>query len=786
MPKEKKFKVSSALKNIIGKELITNDLIAVFELVKNSFDAHAKKVEVIFENFDTDFPKLIIKDNGKGMDLKDLENKWLFVAYSAKKEGTEDFRDVIQKRRTYAGAKGIGRFSCDKLGENLKVYSKRKDDNFTNILSVEWGDFEKDSKTEFINVPVLYSRTKLNPYGFNYGTVLEISGLREDWDRAKLLTLKRSLEKLINPNQKNDSENFKIYLKVTSELAEDKKIEDEEPWKRVNGQIKNFLFENLELRSTCINVKISEDGKQIISRLEDRGSLIYNLIEENPEGKNGKNLSNIEVSLFALNKSAKIYFTKHMGVRVVDFGSVFLYKNGFRIYPFGEVGDDSLGIDSRKQQGTSRFLGTRDLIGRIEINGNNPDFQETTSRDGGLFRNEAYYRLKEMFFELCLKRLERYTVDIVKYGNLAESFEEQAAQQGDVKSKVLGLIQNLTQSKNIVDIEYDSKVVDILGEISESSLQNLIKNFERLASETGNEGLVKEAKKAQKRLNQLNKAREEAEAETEKEKEARKQAEEEAKAEAERAQEAEERTKIAHKQITLQASQNLFLQSVVNQDVGNIISLHHHIGIAAGTIENYIKLTNQRIKKGKPFSTDMVLQVLENISHQAKKIITTTKFATKANFNLEATSITEDLCEYIGEYLMNICSGIIKTLDNKTSMGFVWENKDQKKFVTKLKPLEVSIILDNLIINSRKAKSKNITISVLAQNKNELELLYSDDGAGVAVDKAEKIFELGYTTTDGSGLGLYQVKNILNEMGASIELVGNSNKGAEFIMRFVK
>ncbi|MBI9066273.1 MAG: ATP-binding protein [Salinivirgaceae bacterium] len=89
-----KFRISSQLKNIIGKELITDDYIAVFELVKNSFDAHAKNVEIKFEN-----DKIIISDDGKGMDRSDIINKWLFVAYSAKKEGIEDieFEDLNNK-----------------------------------------------------------------------------------------------------------------------------------------------------------------------------------------------------------------------------------------------------------------------------------------------------------------------------------------------------------------------------------------------------------------------------------------------------------------------------------------------------------------------------------------------------------------------------------------------------------------------------------------------------------------------------------------------------------------
>lgn len=104
------FKVSSALKDLVGKDLIINDNIAIFELVKNSYDAYATKVEITFCN-----DKIIIADNGKGMSFNDLKEKWLFLGYSAKKDGTEDNQQDKQKsyrdniKRHYAGAKGIGR-----------------------------------------------------------------------------------------------------------------------------------------------------------------------------------------------------------------------------------------------------------------------------------------------------------------------------------------------------------------------------------------------------------------------------------------------------------------------------------------------------------------------------------------------------------------------------------------------------------------------------------------------------------------------------------------------------
>ena len=81
---ELQFKISSALKDLVGKDLITSDNVAIFELVKNSYDAYASKVDITFAD-----DKIIIADNGKGMSFDEIKNKWLFLGFSEKKDSSE-------------------------------------------------------------------------------------------------------------------------------------------------------------------------------------------------------------------------------------------------------------------------------------------------------------------------------------------------------------------------------------------------------------------------------------------------------------------------------------------------------------------------------------------------------------------------------------------------------------------------------------------------------------------------------------------------------------------------
>lgn len=777
------FRVSSGLKTIIGKELITNDFIAVFELVKNSFDAQAKRVDITFEGLTTKTPKLVISDNGKGMDHEDIVKKWLFVAYSAKKAGTEDYRDKIQSNRLHAGAKGIGRFSCDRLGSSLTVYTKKRGQSSSiHRLRVDWSRFERDLLDEFIEIPVSYSQVDSCPYPLRRGTVLEIEGLRSPWNREKLLDLKRSLEKLINPNQENDASGFSVHLNVSDQRAEDREVTKDQPWNRVNGPIKNFLFETLGFRTTQITAHIGPDGATIHTRLVDRGALIYDIAETNTLAIDDAPLKDIAVHLFFLNRSAKLYFAKAMGVRTRDYGSVFLYKNGFRIHPFGDLGDDRLEIDRRKQQGTSRYLGTRDLSGRVEINGENPAFQETSSRDGGLVQNDAFLAFQRFFYEYALKRLERYVIDVARYGGEEGLLDGQSdLSQGDLKDSIFEIIAKLTNATNVTDVSYDPKFLNLLKSHSAESVGALLRNFKRMAAESNNASLLKEAKKAEKQLKKLAAAREEAEAERDKAEAEAREAEEAAKAAAEDAEEARQEAEEAKKEARQRTTQNLFLRSVVSRDLEHVVSLHHHISISAHTIEQCALNVSRKMKKGKPLSQEYLTTFINRIMRQVKMITSITRFATKARFNVEAVSVKEDVVTFIREYITNVCTGLYATTRD-APLHFDVKASSRLAHKLEFKPIEVSMILDNLISNAAKNDARTLNVDMKRNENGSLMVVVRDDGKGILKKNAERIFEMGYSTTDGSGLGLTHVREALTDMGGTITLNTDYREGAEFVI----
>lgn len=764
MTNSENFKISAALKNIIGKELITDEFVAVFELVKNSFDANASKVQVIFENITLpEKARIIIIDNGNGMNYDDLLNKWLFVAYSAKRSGkeNEDYRDKIHTQRIFAGAKGVGRFSCDRLGKVLNLISIKKETNpkIENLV-VNWEDFEDVDEQEFINIQVTHSVLQNNHYSLEHGTVLEIQTLRDVWDREKLLRLKKSLAKLINPNQGNESDKFEIEIVAKDQILSDQLEKNE--FERVNGPVQNPIFETLGIKTSNITVEISHDGKQIISTLQDRGDRIYTLKEKNPYS----DLKGITVYLFQLNFSAKVAFKKSMGLESVKYGSVFMYKNGFRIYPYGEPGVDILFIDTRKQQGYNRHLGTRDLIGRIEINGDQPNLKETTSRADGLVKTQTYHNLVKFFYDYVLKRLETYVVNIIQWGDA--KFDKETKKlihpelwAKDVKIQILELISGFINSKDIIDVQYDKDFLKIISEKQDKSVDKIVKNIAKVAAKSGNPEMIKEAKKIEKAIKDVKADANTATAKAEKEEKLRKQTEE---------------------KLDAVISQKNFLQSEISDDAKNLESILHHIGLTTNLIktdvENLVKAIN------KDASKDDLVEIAKRISRQNEKITSFSKYFKKVNFNIYTNKLDVDIVSFTNEYIENVYKLREDLRNNRELLNVKINTPSNTEHTVKINPIDLIIVLDNLISNSSKHEANSIELT-WSKIGAITRLSYRDNGNGISDNIIDNVFDFGFTTSRrGSGIGLYHVREIIEKLNGTIEVNNKVNKGVEFIISF--
>lgn len=776
------FNVSTGLKSVLGRDLITNHEVAVFELVKNSFDAKATRVDIFFSD-----DEVTVADNGSGMSYQDIQEKWLFVAYSSKRENEQkDFRDRIADGKRYAGSKGIGRFSTDRLGDVVELQTRPESNSSgaVHFARINWALFDKNQKEHFDNINVEYS--ELSRFALPdqlpkllHGTAITIRELRTGWDRKTLLHLKSALAKLINPFGAS-TDGFKVILHAPNETAEDKteqarfkKLDEEPPPNTfVNGEVGNFIFSTLTGKTTSLSVRLSGDSKQIESELVDRGELIYRIREPNPYHLLVD--SGLTCQLFFLNTSAKLTFARRMGVPSIQFGSVFMFRNGFRVYPIGEDGDDWFGIDRRKQQGYSRFLGTREIIGRIDVSGSDLYFKESSSRNAGLVETNAVLELQDFFLEYCLKRLERYVVPVTFVDKLDRKADDVSRLLTDPgRARVAAAIANLVDGEGVELLAYSKRLIRILNERS-SQFEDSLASLRAIAEKTRDRAFLEKISIAEKRFHELRKLEEEARRLADEERAAKEAAQA-------RAATAEQSVQSIRKKLSEERKRNLFLSSIATLDTDTILSLHHQVTIYSVGINQQIENFLLKLSEKPSVSKGDIVDLLDRVSLLNRKVMGVSKFATKANFRIESEAITADLGEYVIQYINDVAK-VFLTGPMKVSCA-----SDHKSFNLRFKPIDVSIVIDNLISNAKKARATRLTFDISNPEKDIFHLDVSDNGKGLdtSIERPERIFEKGFTTTDGSGLGLYHVRHILGEMNGSIKATPQ-NKGLSFSIRIAK
>lgn len=791
-----RFKVSSALKDLVGKDLIRNDNIAIFELVKNSYDAFATKVEITFEQ-----DRIVIADNGKGMSLDDLKNKWLFLAYSAKKDGTEDdekqlsYRDKIN--RHYAGAKGVGRFSCDRLGAHLLLKTKNLNDKNAEQLEIDWANFEQDQKQEFVKINVRHetpSKSPKFPENKKTGTILEITNLRVQWTVEKIFDLRTSLEKLINPFAETQDFTIEIICPWAKKNDEIERLSKKKlsPKKIVNGLIRNSISQVISIKTTRIDVSLNEE--YIETSVVDRDTEIYRIREKN----NFEKLSSVTINLYFLNKAAKTSFSLKMGVQPVQYGSIFLFRNGFRILPFGNPGDDSWKLDYRAQQGYNRFLGTRDLFGRVDIQTDDiEEFKEVSSRDGGLIESETTLQLRRLF-EIAHHRLERYVTGVLwgegflkrQYFNDIAEVEKNRELLGADKdldtldyvirsslgSKIdfVQLVKTLISDKNIEVLYYNKDLANIFADAAlyDDANPQVIEDLERIARKTKDGNLLSTVNGAKEKIAELKKQKldaerraEEADLRAEKARQERDLAQYNAAVAVARQNKAESESKRMY-------SENLFLSSDVNKDVKQMASLQHHITHTSSFIHALALKAIDAVNSG---DKEKAVSFIQRIIFENTKISTLSNFVSKAKFDLMSKKITKDIVVFVNEYMNNVYS--LANGDMNISVA-----ETSVSCELQFAPIDVIVVLDSLLDNSRKAGAKNISIQWEKKGTKTL-LCFSDDGCGISDKILAKVFDYRFSTTNGGGLGLYHVQEICKKMNVEVS-IDNKCHGVKFIFVF--
>ncbi|WP_457857846.1 ATP-binding protein [Psychrobacter pulmonis] len=746
-----KFKTSSGIKSIVGKDLITDRYVAIFELVKNSYDARATEVIVSFNTSDDsengigslDDGKIYIVDNGVGMSKDDLDNKWLKLAYSDKQEGSSEednsedsLREV--KNRVLVGSKGIGRFSSDSLGSVITIRTKVKYESIEHQLTVNWDDFDKDLKTLFEDVNVKYKENKqLSRNDVDSYTIIEISELRNTWTEEQLDGVTEKLRRLKNPFIENDDLSIYCGINIFSFKVE------------FNSNDKYLVYSNIAdiLEEKSINITAfinsSENNGKTYIVLRDRGSLVYE-VERETQSILSK-VDNIEISINYLTTSAKHNFTRRMGIQPVNYGNIFVYRNGFHVSPYGEEHYDIFGLNLRKNQGYNRYLATRELIGFISIRDSKNLFKETSSRNNGFIENGYFKTLEDFYMDFIQRPLERY-VQLINWGEVKQSGKEVHLEDVEIKDNEKNNFKKYISRDNFKVLSFNSEL-----DFEKNKPEKII---ERIEEEIKKSGPVKDTKKLEDETKTLSKQFKELRKENiEKEKTVQKTA----------------------KEVETLKRQNHNL-SLNRTEASYSAQITHHLTKLAGRLNNPIDKLND-LRANLNLTDEEVTQfnsVLRVIVRTKNELTALQEVLTKSDINTDE-DVTINWFDLFAWYISE------KEKEN-TNYLKATVNIFDDKFKTKWNISNTTVI--DIVISI-----ENFYQNALEHNANYLDVIFyenyitiSSDSTLIEPQNRKRVFELGFTTkNNGTGIGLNQIKTFMNKHKMDIK-VKDTEDNVQFII----
>lgn len=748
------FSVSARTARLIGRENVANADGAVIELVKNGYDADARRVAILF----SEDANLYIVDNGHGMSEDIIKNVWMTIGTDNK-----EIDPFSPEKRVKSGAKGIGRFALDRLGEKVEMLTLPKGSKTGFSWSADWSAFEKE-KTNVSDVkatletvekldlsaglPDFYSKfKKASRIDLSkQGTILKISVLRDLWNEKALDELYRNLESLV-PGAGNESFVIDVYSWEFPEKygAVAPLINDDFDYrinasyssktKLVTARVERNEFDLIALENKFGDVFLDPRMQKYPYTLDDFKKGTYEETFTIAQLLNGfndsnnllQNLGDFSFALtFAKNRAPnkedlnkypyKIFEYTSRSEWLDKFSGIKVFRDNFRVRPYGEKGEDWLQLGERQAQspaGPGQRLNSyrvrpNQVAGTVRISRiHNLSFQDKSSREG-IQENETFHLFKNLLIGIInVVERDRNTVffslsELYKRTDEAERIKTEAREAAErIKSEKSG---SDSSGRTYEDAEKVARAFDVLeSEIEEKHEE--IKILRSLASA----GLITAA--------------------------------------------------VAHE---LRGLENIL--ATRNQELRSLI-------------EPYIKESDLKDVKD-AFNPYVLLKEMEQTDKNLREWLNYALMPLKRDKRKRGIIFLNEYLNRLGETWSNLLSERKITL----VVDSVDESYRVKSFV-----IDLDTIFNNLIINSIESFSRQksiakreIHLSCTYEN-DRYRILYSDNGVGLDESyqkDPDVIFQPQVTTKTnsegkviGTGMGMYLVKNSIEENGGAVEIL---------------
>ena len=773
------FKVSARAGKLLGRENFSNPEGALTELVKNSYDADAENCLVVFDipviekedeagnkYFVPDKQNSIIYiiDNGEGMERNIVEDNWMQIG-----TGNKEQFYLSDNNRVKTGAKGIGRFALDRLGLSTKMWTLSKEAETGEGLfwEMNWEQFDDLQKTiseieADLTVVQLdlegkirellgpnFDYTDIEKYKFQYGTILKISDLKDEWYSTDIDNVFQNLEALIPPKELNIP--FQVYFKHTQipikygivntaffndfdykmvakynaeTLMIDFTVERNELDLDLLNRKYNHLFENLSSPfdldtingkeftyaksvGKLLNWDLNEARKTFLTNIGDF-QFSFNFLKFNNSKKEGYPYKSI--------------IPKERRATLERFGGVKIYRDSFRVRPYGDPKNDWLGLGFRAGKspaGPGQRIGdwrvnNENVAGIITISRKVNPLLEDKSDRGGLQENDSFVAFKNIIIGI----IHEFEVDRSRVLNpiyLFNKQEEERKQAQEIQKQAEAL------AKKIIEEQKNNPAADELEK------QERVEAFFKESVRT----IIEEKKD-------------------------------------------EENQEIV--QVRSLASLGLIVSSFSHElkEVSNNAS-------EIESLEQNINSLIPEEKKATILYSD-IKDIFELLKDDKEKIKHWVDYTLTAIRKDKRTRSKLDFDAFFNQ-LQESWKRIFKRKDIKFSIN---NTIGDAQYDFRAFEMDMTTIFSNLINNSldsfeqrKLIEERNITID-LAIISNKIEIVFSDNGKGLdkAFDNKEDIF-LAFTTSKkdrkgheiGTGLGMYLVKSVIDDNNGSIEIL---------------
>ncbi len=411
---QKPFKPKAKLLLELGDQLIKDEGIALFELVKNAYDADATSVEIEMQNADSlGKGEIIIVDNGVGMIMDTVLGVWLEPGTDFRQKQFKNGTNTKKFKRVPLGEKGIGRFGAHKLGKKIELITRAQGNNEI-IVEVDWEEFEKDEYLENVQIAVK-ERKPVIFTGSKTGTSIKISSLRTTWNRGAVRDLYRAVNSICSPVQAPDS--FKASLKLSDKDKSDW-LDNLFSWKEalryrlfhaictMDGDKLKYSYEFLpwEVMNKVTKRKDTKEIKMIDVEEKTKPPIDLN------QHKIGK--VTLELNIYDLETEILSIATGMDKTGFRDFlkfnGGIRVYRDGIRVYDYGEPGNDWLELGTRRVNLPTERMSNNIVLGQVNLSRLiSTDLIEKTNREGFVENNAVKALRKAIVFAITQIESER-------------------------------------------------------------------------------------------------------------------------------------------------------------------------------------------------------------------------------------------------------------------------------------------------------------------------------------------------------------------------------------------